>query len=183
MTTEKTERVAMPTAAPPRNELQSREPGRADAKASAQPQAPVPFTPEQIATPAEGWPYIDSLMVRCTHGPWRGKSYILPNADAQAAIAAKWAVVHTEGLPDPNAPPPVELTAEEDAAATTAANEYVDAYNAQHASNEPQTEPPASPPEGGVTRGGDIRSGKDMHAGSRGTYETRSEVREKDERK
>jgi len=126
-----------PAAPPPRNQPATRTTPEAH-------DVPTQFSADQISTPPTSAPFIDTVLVDIKFGPWRGSVYHLPNADAVAAVDAKWAVIHDEKPHDENAEPPPPLTAEEQEAATAAAEAYAAA----------QAEPPpeASPPEGGATK-------------------------------
>jgi hypothetical protein len=139
MANEKDERAAAPQARPqaqPRTEPNRADPRNADPLSNPQ---PTPFADQnQIATPPTSVPFIDTIRVKVTHGPWAGSIYHLPNADAAQAITDKWAVDYVEAPTDHNAELPPDLTAEEQAAAVAAAEAYVAA----------QAEPPADSPEG-----------------------------------
>jgi hypothetical protein len=91
--------------------------------------------PDQVSTDPEGYPYIDSLRLLVTVGPWKDSVLHFPNADAAQAITDKWAVDLVEAPHDPDATP-VPLTAAEYTAALAAAEQYVKDH----------VEPPAEDP-------------------------------------
>jgi hypothetical protein len=111
---------------------------------------PAAFTPDEISTPPSGFPFIDTVLVKITAGPWLGGHYHLPNADAAQAIADKWAVDFTQTPVDVNAEPPPALTPEEQAHANEAAQAYVDSQ--------------ITPPEEGEGEGGEVREGETPEA-------------------
>lgn len=95
--------------------------------------------PDQVSTDPESYPYIDSLRLLVTVGPWKDAVLHFPNADAAQAITDKWAVDFEEKPFNPDATP-VPLTEAEYATALAAAEAYAAAY----------IEPPAEDP---VARG------------------------------
>jgi hypothetical protein len=101
--------------------------------------AAAEVTPMSAVTPPEGYPYIDSLRVHVTLGPWRDAVLHLPNADAIQAIADKWAVDFQEGPVDQTMTLPPPLTDAELAAATAAAEQY-----AKDHIEPPPEDPPAA---------------------------------------
>jgi hypothetical protein len=118
---------------PPRHEPPKHEAPKATERAAARTAPEV--TPMNVSTPPEAYPYIDSLRLLVTVGPWKDAILHFPNADAAQAIADKWAVDFEEKPHDPDATP-VPLTEAEYATALAAAEAYAAAY----------VEPPAEDP-------------------------------------
>jgi hypothetical protein len=92
--------------------------------------------PDQVSTDPEGYPYIDSLRLLVTLGPWKDAVLHFPNADAAQAIADKWAIDFEEKPHDPDATP-VPLTEAEYTAALAAAEQYVKDHVEPPAEDEP----------------------------------------------
>ena len=118
----------------------------------AQP-APAAFTPDELSTPPSGFPFIDTVLVKVTAGPWLGGHYHLPNADAAQAIADKWAVDYQQAPVDVNAEPPASLTPEEQAHANEAAQAYVDSQITPPEEGEGEGEGVAREGEGAAREG------------------------------
>jgi hypothetical protein len=109
-------------------------PERASARSTPAVTGGIP--PDQISTDPESYPYIDSLRLLVTLGPWKDSVLHFPNADAAQAIADKWAVDFEEKPHDPDATP-TSLTEAEYTAALAAAEAYVAAYVEPPAADDP----------------------------------------------
>lgn len=91
--------------------------------------AVAPLSSEQIATPPASPPQFGGKQVQVLYGPWAGSVVILPEADADQAIADKWAIEPAHPPLDVHAEPVEPLTDEEAQAASDAATEYAANYS------------------------------------------------------
>lgn len=130
------------------------------------------FPPEALATPPAGPPHLGGKQVQAIVGPHAGSVLTMPEAEADAAIGAHWAIELRQPPHDPNAEPPHDpLTDEEQQAAVDAANEWA---KAQAGDAEPKPVQVSAPPTRGATAKRDEPAARrDMHADTRGGYETK----------
>jgi hypothetical protein len=96
---------------------------------AAAPAAAGVIPPEQITAPPQDAFMVGGKQIVAIMGPYRDRVLTLPVAEADQAIADKWAREHPQPPHDENAPLPPPLTAEETEAAYNAALAWSDSVS------------------------------------------------------
>jgi hypothetical protein len=140
----------------------------------------TPYTADVVATPPSSPPHLGGKQVSVLMGPYHGNMLIMPEAEADQAIADHWAVEAVHSFDAVAEPPHDPLTDAEREAAYAAALAWAEAQQPQTEPIEPPVEPPPEePPAAGETeaqrnarekRNADAKA---EHARARADYERR----------